>query len=204
MRMMVFLAAAVAIAVAAPASAGILEIRGGAGLTSADSDSFDDRAKAVGSGGADADEFETFHADVFINLPALPIGFGVRHEWLNLDAGAGGNDVDIEARNLALLVDLRLIDSDAFYVGPIVSIGQSTADIDFESGGLEFSDRIDSDNLTYSGGLEAGVFIGDFLIGGEAGYQNIEFEDSQTGSNVNGAIDASGFYGKAHVGVTFF
>jgi hypothetical protein len=202
MKKTALLVAVLALAMTGSAQAGILELRGGVGLTSADSDSFDDRAKAVGENGVDENEFETFNADLFVNLPALPIGFGVRHEWLNLDAG-GGNNVDIEARNLALLIDLRLIDTDAFYIGPIVSIGQSTADIDFESGGVKFSDRIDNDNLTYSGGLEAGVFIGDFILGAEAGYQNIEFEDSSTGSNVNGAIDASGFYGKAMIGVTF-
>jgi len=183
---------------------GILEIRGGVGMAAADSDDFEDQTQAIGGQSIDANDFETYNADIFINLPALPIGFGVRHEWLNLNEGSGNNEVDLEATNLSLLVDLRIIDSDNFYVGPIVGIGHPSAKVDFKSGAVSVDDHIDGDTVSYLGGLEAGVYLGHFLIGAEAGYQNIKFEDNDSSSGVNASIDASGFYGKAMVGLTFF
>ena len=96
---------------AASARAGILDIRGGLGRSSANIDNFDEQAKAANGNGIDANDFQTYNADIFINLPALPIGFGIRHEWFNLNEGSGGSDLDLKATNLSLLVDLRIIDS---------------------------------------------------------------------------------------------
>ena len=194
----------VALLAAGTASAeGILELRAGGGISSANADDFDEQAKAANNDGVDANDFKTFNADIFINLPAIPIGFGVRHEWLNLSEGSGGSNLDLKATNLSLLVDLRIIDSARFYVGPIVSIGHPSAKVDFHSGNVSVDKHINGNDVSYAGGLEAGVFIGDFLIGTEAGYQNIELETTNNQGN-KAKFDASGFYGKAMVGYRLF
>lgn len=185
------------------AQAGILELRGGVGRSSANADDFDDQAKAANNDGVDANDFDTYHADIFFNIPAFPIGVGVRHEWLNLNEGQGNSDLDLEATNLSLLVDLRILDTKLFYVGPIVAIGHPSAKVDFKSGNASIDDDIDGDDVSYAGGVEAGVYLGNFLIGAEAGYQSIEFEAKGSSGN-KAEFDASGFYGKAMVGLTFF
>jgi hypothetical protein len=185
------------------AHAGILEIRGGAGITSANADDFDDQAKAANNNGIDANDFRTYNADIFINIPNFPVGFGVRHEWLNLSEGSGGSDLDLKATNLSLLVDLRVIDTPLFYVGPIVSIGHPSAKVDFKSGNVSMNHHINGNDVSYGGGLEAGVYLGAFLVGAEAGYQNIKFEGSNSQGN-HADFGASGFYGKGMVGLTFF
>ena len=186
----------------ASAQAGILEIRGGAGLTAANPDAFEDRVKSVSGGGLSTDEFESFNADVFLNLPVLPIGLGVRHEWLNDDQSSGGSNYDLDVKNLSVLVDLRIIDT-RFYVGPIVSLGYPWAELDFNSGTTSVKDQIKADRISYSAGLEAGVILGRFLVGAEAGYQSVKLKKPDS-PVLQANIDLSGFYGKALLGLTFF
>lgn len=181
----------------------ILDIRGGVGRSSADVDDFDSQAKAANGNGIDANDFDTYNVDVFVNLPVLPIGFGVRHEWLNLSEGSGGSDLDLEATNLSLLIDLRVIDTNIFYVGPILSIGHPSAKVDFGSGAVSLDKNINGNDLSYSGGLEAGLYFGRFLVGAEVGYQNIEMEGTNNQGN-KAKFDASGFYGKLMAGISFF
>lgn len=187
------------------AQAGLIEIRGGAGLTAADPDAFEERVNTVAGGGLSSDEFESFNADVFVNLPVLPIGFGLRHEWLNQDqtSSAGGttSEWDLDIRNVSLLVDLRLIDT-KLYLGPIVSLGYPWAELDFRSGGTNVSDNLDADKISYSLGVEAGVNLGRFLVGAEAGYQSLELKKSDSPA-LQANVDLSGFYGKVLVGLTF-
>lgn len=184
-----------------PAQGQILEIRGGAGINGANADDFEDRVNATGAGGVDADEFDNFFADVFFNIPASPLGLGVRHEWLNQEDSGGGSEYDLKINNLSLLIDLRLIDSN-IYLGPIVSIGYPWGELDFQSGSASLEDQIDGDRVSYSGGLEAGVIFGNFLIGAEAGYQSIKLKSDS--SALRADIDVSGYYGKAMVGLAFF
>lgn len=187
----------------ASAHAGILDIRGGVGRSSANVDDFDDQAKAANGNGVDANDFQTYNADIFINFPVVPIGVGIRHEWFNLNEGNGGSDLDLKATNLSLLVDLRIIDTDHFYIGPLVAIGHPSAKVDFKSGNVTMDKHINGNDVSYAGALEAGVYLGHFLIGAEAGYQNIEFEaDNNQGNKAK--FDASGFYGKVMAGLTFF
>lgn len=188
----------------ATAHAGILDIRGGVGRSSADTDDFDDEAKAANGNGIDANDFQTYNADVFINFPALPFGVGIRHEWFNLNEGSGGSDLDLEATNLSLLVDWRIIDSSRFYVGPLVAVGYPSGNVHFKSGNVTTDTDVDGDNVSYAGALEAGVYLGHFLIGAEAGYQNVEFKSSSDNNGGSAKFDASGFYGKVLAGLTFF
>ncbi len=183
--------------------AGILELRAGAGMNAANPDAFEDRVNAVSNQDLKSDNFDNFNADIFINFPVLPLGVGVRHEWLNNKESSGGEDWKIKANNLAVLVDWRFIDT-IVYVGPIVSVGYPWADVDFNGSADRVSDQIQSDQLSYSGGAELGVKFGGFIIGTEAGYQSLKFKNvkSQNG-NVNSKLDLSGFYGKVMLGITF-
>jgi hypothetical protein len=199
-----FLVSVVVACCGASARAGIVEIRGGVGLSAANADQFDEAAKAAGQGGIDANDFQTYNADLFFNIPAFPIGVGLRHDWLNLSKGSGGSDVDLKGRNLSLLVDLRLLDTPVFYLGPIVGAGYPTANVHFNNGTVSTDTDVNGKNISYNAGLEAGFYLGHFLIGAEAGYQNVEFESSSSGNGRSATFDATGFYGKAMVGLTFF
>jgi hypothetical protein len=111
--------------------------------------------------------------------------------------------LDLKATNLSLLVDWRIIDSSHFYIGPIVSVGHPSAKVDFKSGNVSLDKHINGNTVSYGGGLEAGVYLGMFLVGAEAGYQNIKFQGDNNQGNT-AKFDASGFYGKAMVGLSFF
>lgn len=187
---------------AGPVYADLLELRVGAGINSASDDAFEKEVNDIGNNGISTDDFENFNADIFFNIPAFPIGVGLRQEWLNLDESSNGDSLEVEVSNTSLLVDLRLIDT-VFYVGPIVAIGIPTADIDFSDGGSHIKDSVDGSNPSYAAGVEAGVHLGSFIVGAEVGYQSIELESSDTAGGVSGKFDLSGTYGKVMLGLSF-
>jgi hypothetical protein len=83
-------------------------------------------------------------------------------------------------------------------------VGYPTADLDFNSGTTAFKDSVKGKRPSYSGGLEAGFYLGHFLIGAEAGYQSIELKSSSNSAGATAKFDLSGIYGKALIGLTFF
>ncbi len=184
------------------AHAGLLEIRGGYGVNSASPDAFENRVNTVSNSSLDADNFDNYNVDIFFDLPVLPLGVGLRHEWIKQDQSSNGSEWDLDAKNISVLVDWRLLDT-LVYVGPIVGIGYPSAEVDFDSGSTHVSDKIKSGQPSYSVGAEAGVKLGKFLIGAEVGYSSLKFEKISN-NNVNTEVDLSGVYGKAMVGLTFF
>ncbi|MBK8125216.1 MAG: hypothetical protein IPK56_00625 [Elusimicrobia bacterium] len=60
------------------ARAGLLEIRAGVGMNAADPK---DLNTAINSG-LDSDSIDNYNLDVYFNIPAFPLGVGVRNEWL--------------------------------------------------------------------------------------------------------------------------
>lgn len=187
-----------------PIHADLLEIRAGVGLNSANPDAFEDRVRSVSNQDLDSDNFENFNADVYFNLPVLPIGVGLRHEWLNNDESAGGNNWEIDANNLSVLVDWRILDN-VVYLGPIVGIGYPWANVDFSGGADNINDQINGDQLSYFGGAEAGVKLGRFILGAEVGYSSIKLENTNSqNNNIESKIDLSGFYGKIMAGISLF
>ena len=191
-----------ALALVQTVHAGILEIRGGYGINSANPDAFETRVNSLSATTLDADNFDNYHVDVFFDLPVLPFGVGIRHEWIKQDQSSSGSDWDVDAKNVSILVDWRLLDT-LIYLGPIVGIGYPSAEVDFNSGTTHVSDKIKSGQPSYSIGAEAGVKLGKFLIGAEAGYSSLKFEKISN-ANVNTKVDLSGFYGKVMAGLTFF
>ena len=196
------LMALLAFSIAPGAYAGLIEIHGGGGINSASPDAFEDELEATSGSDLSSDTFENFFADLYVNLPVLPFGVGLRHEWINQDKSSGGNKWDLEAKNISVIADWRILDN-FVYLGPIVSIGYPSAQVDFETGGVKFDDRINSGKPSYSLGAEAGVKFSAFMVGAEAGYQSLELDDFKTGSGADVDVDLSGFYGKVLVGITF-
>src|SRR5262245_49418558 len=118
--------------VAPMARAGMIELRAGGGINSANPSSFEDEVNKASNGGLDSSTFDNYNADIFWDIPALPIGVGLRHEWINQSQSAGGFSWDLKAQNTSVLVDLRLLDT-AVYLGPILSIGYPSAKLNFDT-----------------------------------------------------------------------
>jgi hypothetical protein len=173
----------------------LIEIRGGVGLVGTDPDEFNDQVKDEFGNGMDASTFDNYFVDAYLNIPVLPFGVGLRHEWLNDKASGGSNNWEMDVNNLTLLVDWRILDN-WIYVGPIVGIGYPSGDLKYTGG----SDSLDKDGLTYSLAGEAGFKLGRFIVGAEAGYSSMKLktDDGET------KVDLSGFYGKALVGIGLF
>ncbi len=129
---------------------------------------------------------------------------GLRQEWLNQKQSSGGNEWKLDASNISVLVDWRILNN-VVYLGPIVGIGYPTAKVDFNSSSASTSDKIKSGQPSYSAGLEAGVKLGLFLVGAEAGYSSMTLDKHSTdNSNLQTKVDLSGFYGKLMVGLSLF
>src|ERR1043165_5713248 len=94
-----FVTILLAITAASAQAAGMLEIRGGAGLLSSSPQAFEDQVNSISGGGFSVDKLQTFNLDAFFNIPACPLGVGLRHEWLNSSEGNGPTNWDFKANN---------------------------------------------------------------------------------------------------------
>jgi len=185
-------------------NAGLIDLRVGAGLSAANPKGFENRVNNLSGTDLSAKSFDTYNADLIFHLPVIPMTLGVRYEQASQKKSGPSSDWKLDVNDLALLVDLRLINS-KIYLGPIVSIGYPWADLKFNNSGSSESHHLNSQQLSYSGGAEAGVYLGPFLIGAEAGYKSIHLKGSgsSSGNTVNANVDLDGFYGKALIGLTF-
>ncbi len=101
---------------------GLLEVRAGAGINGTNLDDLSDDV-----GGMNFENSDNYNLDLFLNLPG-PFGVGLRNEWLNTKGTDEGFTGEIDANNLSLLVDFRILDN-WVYLGPIAGIGYPTGDI---------------------------------------------------------------------------
>lgn len=184
--------------------AGNIDFRAGAGMSAANPKGFENRVRDLSGKELNAKSFDTYNADLIFHLPVIPMTLGVRYEEASQKRSDSSSEWKLNVNNLALLVDFRIINS-KIYLGPIVSVGYPWADLDFKNSGSNESHRLNSHQLSYSGGLETGIYLGPFLIGAEAGYKSVRLksEGSSSSSSVNTNIHLDGFYGKAMVGFTF-
>ncbi|MBL0059266.1 MAG: outer membrane beta-barrel protein [Elusimicrobia bacterium] len=169
----------------------LIELRAGAGLVGSNPDDLNDKLQGSGM---DFSSVDNYNLDVFFNLPL--IGLGVRNEWLNDKQSGSGQDLEINVNNLTLLADLRLLDNDLFYIGPIVGIGYPWGDIKGSGGKVS----LDKSQFSYSLAGEAGVKLGRFILAAEAGYSSLVLDTEDDTAKV----DLSGFYGKVMVGIGIF
>jgi hypothetical protein len=83
------------LASASMARAGILEVRAGGGLAFVSPNDFDKGFGALSSG-LTMDDLKVINADVFVNVPALPFGAGVRYETSQQDQRAESGGAFVE------------------------------------------------------------------------------------------------------------
>lgn len=152
-------------------------------------------------------------ADLILNLPAIPIGFGLRYEQMGLktDYSGDGITVDIEgaATRASLLLNYRFINT-LIFLGPVATIGLShSAKLDLKSGTLIDSTVESKTGSSYSVGVEAGIKV-PFLLGVELGMTSMKMTDAETTdsgsiplSTEDDTMDLTSTYAKLLAGFSF-
>jgi hypothetical protein len=183
--------------------AGILDLRVGAGLSAANPSAFDQRVNNLSGTDLSAGNFDTYNVDLIYHIPLIPITLGVRYEQAYQKQTSSSADWTLNVNNLSLLADWRIINS-VVYFGPLVSVGYPWSSLKFNDSASSDTHQLNAQQMSYSGGLEAGVYLGPFLVGAESGYKSIHLKgEASSGSSVSSNVDLDGFYGKAYVGITF-
>lgn len=158
-----------------PVSA-LVEFRAGYGTNFLNSNKLDESLNSLGA--PRARTLNGFNLDGIVTLPTIPFGFGLRYERMTAsnkaDLLTGHYSYTAGFSRLAFLVNMRLLD-EFLFVGPIATIGLSN--VSFYEVSYKGSDqRYDStDGSSLSIGAEAGVKLGTFLLGLEAGYMSADF-----------------------------
>lgn len=140
--------------------------------------------------------------DALFIAPVLGIGAGLRYENLGFNASSGGLEFKTQATRTSVLINWRLINT-VMYLGPIATIGMSHANNIKWTEGSNATDFSPDTTSSYSVGLEAGVGLLGFLVGAEAGYQNMKWNKvkDSTGTFTNTPdLDMSGSYAKVILG----
>lgn len=143
--------------------------------------------------------------DAIVELPMIPIGFGIRTEDMKLSASASSIDAEVKFNRTAVLLNYRLINT-IIHFGPIASIGIShTGNVNIKEGGTTKVDLSPTTLSSYSLGLELGVkplIVLPLTIGAEAGYMSFKWGDvtNSVDSSVKN-IDLSGYYFKVFLGL---
>lgn len=145
--------------------------------------------------------------DAIISLPVIPFGFGLRYENLGLKASKNNIEGDAKLTRTSLLVNYRFIDT-IIHFGLIGSYGLAhSGHLTVKNNGANTVDYRDGKHSSYSLGLELEakpLVILPLVIGGEAGYMNVDWKDAKDGvSGNNKSIDLSGTYLKVFLGLDF-
>lgn len=188
---------------AASTSSAIVEARLTYGLL-ASSPSFEDlrtSTTAVPSAVANAG----LGVDALVFVPLTGLGFGVRYENLGFKAGGNGLEYDSKTTRTAAMATYRFINT-LLHLGTTFTYGLS------HSGSIEVTDGANrlkwepGSTSSYSLGLDVGVGLAGFVLGGEAGYQSMKWTGMKDGSGTSGSTpdtDMSGTYFKAYFGIGF-
>ncbi|MBL7542310.1 MAG: hypothetical protein JNL11_00770 [Bdellovibrionaceae bacterium] len=140
--------------------------------------------------------------DALFIIPVVGIGGGIRYENMGFNAGSNGLDYKSQVTRTSLIVNYRLINT-IMYLGPIATVGMSHSNsIKWTEGATSTNFSPDSTS-SYSVGLEAGVGLLGFLIGAEAGYQNMKWSRVKDSSGTFAGtpdLDMSGTYMKVILG----
>lgn len=142
-------------------------------------------------------------ADIIVSLPLVPVGFGLRYENQAIDASTSTLKFETSFTRTSLILNYRLIDT-LLFVGPIFTYGLSdSTSLKFTTtGGTPVSNYTAGSTSSYSIGLEAGVKLLTFLVGGEVGYLDYRWKDSRDSVGTGGTkdINMSGSYIKVLFG----
>lgn len=199
---MKFFALIASLLVSAPAFA-IIEARLTYGLL-ASSPKFDDLYSTASTNSAPVVANGGLGGDVLVFVPLTGWGFGLRQENLGLDASANKVDLKSSANRTALLVSYRFINT-LLHVGTNFSYGISHSNsFEITDGNSSTSYKWSPDSASsYSAGVEVGVGLGTFVLGGELGYESLKWNKMKdsTGTSTNTPdIDMSGTYTKVYLG----
>lgn len=161
----------------------LLEVRAGYGINTFDEDMY---------GTNEFQKMSGLNLDVIFEPPLLTdLGLGIRYETMSFDIKSGGAVVDeADFNRIAALINYRIIDFVAYF-GVIGTIGISNK---FETNGATDYDE----KLNYSIGLEGGMNLGIFSVGGEVGKLFAEVENPGSSD-----IDLESVYAKVLVGIDF-
>lgn len=143
--------------------------------------------------------------DALFIIPIVGLGGGIRYENLGFTASSNGLEYKSQITRTSLVVNYRIINT-LMYLGPIATLGMSHSNnikwTDSNPAGLS-ADLTPDSASSYSVGLEAGVSLLGFIIGAEAGYQNLKWNSLKDSKNVittTPDLDMSGTYAKIMFG----
>jgi hypothetical protein len=143
--------------------------------------------------------------DAIVELPMIPVGFGIRTEDMKLSASTSSIDAEIKFNRTAVLLNYRLIDT-IVHFGPIASFGIShSGNMTLKEGGVTRVELAPTSLSSYSLGLELGVkplVVLPLKLGAEAGYMSFKWGDvtNSVDSTVKD-VDMSGYYLKVFLGL---
>ena len=183
----------------------LIELRLGVGPSFVDADDFNRTWTAIDPG-LELESIVAGHLEVLARPPILPIVAGLRYERGSAMEDVqhpvlGGTNWDLEYRRLSGVVGWRILDNMIGYLGPIVTVGL-LHEAKLEQGllGVTTNTDLDGDGVSATVGVEAGVNLMDWLLGGEIGYQSLKFEASD---QFNTETDLSGKYIRFVAGYRF-
>jgi hypothetical protein len=178
-----------------------IELRVGGFITATNPDDLNDQLSQLN---LESGSMSGFNIDVFINIPLLPIGAGLRYEKSGQDqSNNSGDNLELDVQNLALLIDWRIISNKLFYVGPLLILGYPSGNFKLENAGELNTADIDPDQLSIAIAVEGGIYISSFIIGAELGYSSVKLEPPSGFLDVTPEINMSGFFGRLQVGYGF-
>ena len=142
--------------------------------------------------------------DAIFVVPIIGLGGGLRYENLGFTASSNGLEYKSQITRTSLIVNFRLINT-IMYLGPIATLGLSHSNnIKWTDSNTGLSADLSPDSAgSYSVGLEAGIGLLGFIIGAEAGYQNLKWnslKDSKGVITSTPDLDMSGTYAKIMFG----
>ncbi len=155
----------------------------------------------VGEGFPEIKALPGFGADVLVDLPLVPFGFGLRYEQLGAKAKDStlNTELEVKTTRTSVLINKRFVDT-LLFLGVIGSIGLSQkATVDLAIGSNKASFDAENDGLNYTIGVEGGGKLLGLMVGGELGYAINKFKDD---SGVDGP-DMGGTYVKLMLGFGF-
>ena len=176
----------------------LIELRFGGSITGTDPEALNNQ---ISSQGLETGSMSGFNFDVYVNIPLLPIGAGLRYEWSSQDQStSSNNNFELDVQNISLFVDWRIFDNALFYAGPLLTLGIPSGTFKFSDGGSLNTADIDLDQISFALAVEGGIRISIFIVGAELGYTSVKLEPPGF-FELTPQIDMSGFFARLQVGI---
>ncbi len=142
--------------------------------------------------------------DAIVNLPLMPLGFGLRYEKMALSTSSSSIEASANYSRSAILVNYRLIDT-IVHFGPIASYGIShTGGFTIKENGVTKFDVTPGSMSSYSVGLELEVkplIVVPIIVGAEVGIMGFNWKNCTNSVNsTTKDINMSGNYAKVFIG----